>query len=73
MAYNFLKIFKRIFLNKSVQISINIALNFVPWGSIDYTSVLVQKMAWRRAGSKPLSEPMMRSLLTHMRLSASID
>ena len=30
------------------------------------TPALVQIMAWRRSGAKPLSEPMMVSLLTHM-------
>ena len=52
-------IFKRIFLNENVRISINISLNFVPYGPIDYKSALVQIMAWRRAGNKPLYESMM--------------
>ena len=52
-------IFKCIFLNENVRISINISLNFAPYGPIDYKSALVQIMAWRRAGDKPLSEPMM--------------
>ena len=41
-------IFKRIFLNENVRISVEIALNFVPYGPIDYKSALVQIMAWRR-------------------------
>ena len=33
---------------------------------INNISALVQIMAWRRPGDKPLSEPMMVSLLTHI-------
>ena len=58
--------FERIFLNENVRISINISLKFVPRGSIDNIATLVQVMAWRRPGDKPLSEPMMVSLLTHI-------
>ena len=46
-------------LNENVWILINISLNFVPYGPVDYKSALVQIMAWCRAGDKPLSEPMM--------------
>ena len=53
-------IFKRIFFNWNVWISIKISLNFVPKGSINNIPALVQIMAWRRSGDKPLSEPMMR-------------
>ena len=59
-------IFKRIFLNENVCISIKISLNFVPKGPINNISALVQIMAWRRPGDKPWSEPMMVSLLTHI-------
>ena len=52
-------IFKRIFLNENVRISIQISLKFVPKGSIDNKPALVQVMAWRRIGDKPLSEPML--------------
>ena len=45
---------------------IKIALKFVPKGPIDKIATLVQTMAWRRAGNKPLSEPMVISLLTHI-------
>ena len=48
------------------EISIKISLKFVPEGSISNIPVLVQIMAWRRPGDKPLSEPMMFSLLTHI-------
>ena len=58
--------FKRIFLNENVRISIKISLKFVPKGSINNNPALVQIMAWRWSGDKPLSEPMMVSLLTHI-------
>ena len=51
-------ILKRIFLNENVSILIQISLKFVPKGLIDNKSALVQVMAWRRIGDKPLSEPM---------------
>ena len=59
-------IFKRIFFNENVGISIKISLRFVPKGPINNIPALVQIMAWRRPGDKPLSEPMMVSLLTHI-------
>ena len=59
-------IFKRIFLNENVWISIEISLMFVPKGPINNIPALVQIMAWRRSGDKPLSEPMMVSLPTHI-------
>ena len=59
-------IFKCIFLNKSAQISIKISLKFVPESTIDKIPALVQIMACRRPGDKPLSEPMMVSSPTHI-------
>ena len=59
-------IFKCIFLNENVWIPIKISLKFVPKGSINNIPALVQIMAWRRPGDKPLSEPMMFSLPTHI-------
>ena len=59
-------IFKWIFLNKNVWIPIKISLKFVPQGPINNIPALVQIMAWRRPGDKPLSEPMMFSLPTHI-------
>ena len=56
--------FKRIFLNENVRISIKISLKFVPKGPINNNPSLVQVMAWRRPGDKPLSEAMLISLLT---------
>ena len=58
--------FKSIFLNENVRISIKISLKFVPKVSINNIPALVQIMAWRRLGDKPLSEPMMVGLLTHI-------
>ena len=52
-------IFKCIFLNENVGISIKISLKFDPKGAINNIPALVQKMAWRRPGDKPFSEPMM--------------
>ena len=51
--------FKHIFLNENVRISIKISLKFGPKGLINNIPALVQIMAWRRQGDKPLSEPMM--------------
>ena len=59
-------IFKRNFFNENVWISINISLKFLPKGPINNIPALVQIMAWRRSGDKPLSEPMMVSLPTHI-------
>ena len=59
-------IFKCIFENENEWISIKISLKFVPKGPIYNNPALVQIMAWRRPGDKPLSEPMMVSLLTHI-------
>ena len=59
-------IFKRIFFNENVLISLNISLKFVPKGPINNIPALVQIMAWRRPGDKPLSEPVMVGLPTHI-------
>ena len=58
--------FKLIFLNEYVRILIKISLKFVPKGRINNNPSLDQIIAWRRSGDKPLSEPMMVSLLTHI-------
>ena len=59
-------IFKCIFLNGNVWISINISLKVVPKGPINNIPALVEIMAWRRPGDKPLSEPRMVNLPTHI-------
>ena len=62
--------FKRIFVNENVGVLIEISLKFVPKGPINNIPALVQIMAWvtawRRPGDKPLSEPMMVCLPTHI-------
>ena len=57
---------KCIFLNENVLISIKIPLKFIPKCPINNITALVQIMAWRRPGDKPLSEPIMITLLTHI-------
>ena len=57
--------FKCIYVNENVRISIKISLKFVPKGPINNNPALVQIMAWRRPGDKPLSQPMMVGLPTH--------
>ena len=59
-------IFKWIFLNENVWILIKMSLKFVPKGPINIIPALVQIMAWHKPGDKPLFEPMMISLLTHI-------
>ena len=59
-------IFKCIFLDENVWIRIKISLKFITKGPINNIPALVQIMAWRRPGDKPLSEPMMASLQTHI-------
>ena len=59
-------IFNCIFLTENVWISIKISLKVVSKGPINNIPSLVQIMAWRRPGDKPLSEPMMVSLPTHI-------
>ena len=57
-------IFKFIFLNKNVWVSINISLKFVPKGPINNIPALVRIIAWRRPGDKPLSESIIASYWT---------
>ena len=59
-------IFKCIFFNEYVSIFIRISLTFVPKAPINNIPAWVQIMAWRRSGDKPLSEPMMVSLVMHI-------
>ena len=59
-------IFKYIFLNKNVWIWLKISLKFAPKVWINNIQKLVQIMAWRQPGAKPLSEPMMVSLMKHI-------
>ena len=59
-------VFKCIILNENVWISLKISVKFVPKVPINNIHALVQILAWRRSGDKPLSEPMVVSLLTHI-------
>ena len=59
-------IFTCIFLNENVWILIKMSLKFIPKGPINSIPALVLIMAWCRPGDKPLSEPMMVRLKTHM-------
>ena len=52
-------IFKCIFLNENDRILIQISLKLFRKSPIDNKPALVQVMAWRRIGDKPLPEPMM--------------
>ena len=68
-------IFNCIFVNENVRISIKFSLKFVPKGPINNIPALVQIMAWRRPGDKPLSEPVMfsQSIDAYMHHSASMS
>ena len=59
-------IFKRFFLNENVSIPIKISLKFVLMGPINSILALVQIMAWCRPGAKPLPDPTMVRLPTHI-------
>ena len=59
-------IFICIFFNEYCCILIEFPLKYVRKGPIDNNPALVQIMAWRRSGDKPLSEPMVISLPTHI-------
>ena len=59
-------IFKLIFLNENVRITIKISLKFVPKGPVNNIPALAQIMAWRRPDDKPFSEPIMVSLPTYI-------
>ena len=59
-------LFKGFFLNQNVWIAIKIPLKFLPKGTINNISALVQIMAWHHAGNKLLSEAMMVRLPTYI-------
>ena len=52
-------ILKCIFLNENEIIPIQFSLNTIPSSPIDNKPALVQVMAWRRKGDKPLPALMM--------------
>ena len=51
--------FKCIFLNESDKIPIRISQKFIPMSPIDNKPALVQVMAWRWTGDKPLPKLML--------------
>ena len=60
--------FKCIFLNENDKIPIPNSLKFVPKSPIDNKLALIQVIAWRQTGAKPLVEPVMtRFTDTYMR------
>ena len=60
---------KCIFLHENIWILIEISLKFVSKGPINNIPALVQIMAWRRPSDKPLSEPTVVNLLTHIHVT----
>ena len=63
--------FKCIFLDENILISIKILLKFVPKGPINNIPTLVKIVDWRRPGDKPLSESVMTRLPTHICITQS--
>ena len=59
-------IFKYIFLNENAWILMKILLKFVPRCPINNIPASVQIMVWGRTCDKPLSEPLVIILLTHI-------
>ena len=55
--------FKCISVNENVRVAIKISLKFVLQVPINNIPALVQMMAWHRPGDKPLSDPLVVSLL----------
>ena len=69
--YFSIDIFKCIFLNENVRISIKIPRQFGPNGPINNIPALVQTIARRWSGDKLFSEPMMVDLLMHIFITLS--
>ena len=61
--------FTRIFLYENNWISLKFALN----GSLENIPALVKIMAWRRLGDKPLHEPTMARLPTHICVTRPVN
>ena len=65
-------IFKYIFLNENVGISIKISSKIVPTTPINNIVILVHIMAWPRPGDGQLSKPVLVRLLPHICHSVSV-
>ena len=59
-------VFRCIFLNENIWISLKISQKFGPKIPINNNPAMLQIMAWHRSGDKTLSEPMLVSLLTQI-------
>ena len=65
-GYRITNVFKRTFLNENVWILIKMSLKCVAKGPVNNIPSLLQVMAWRRSGDKPISEPMVVRLQMHL-------
>ena len=63
--------FQMHFLEWNAWISLTISLKFVPKVPMNNIPALVLIMAWRRPGAKPLSEPVLIRLPTHICVARS--
>ena len=66
-------IFKCILFNENDRILIQISLKFVPRGPFDSKPTLVQVMAWRLTGDKPLCEAMLNQFTAALGADELID
>ena len=64
--HHFPDMFKCIFVKENIWITIKISRKFDSKGSINNIPASVQIMAWHWSGDKPLSGPILVSLLTHI-------
>ena len=64
-------VFKLFLLHENAWISLIMSLKFAPKVPINNIPALIQIMAWRRRGDKPLSELMMVNLMTHIYLTTN--
>ena len=55
-----------VFHEEGFRMLLTILLKNIDNGPINNIPALVQIMAWRRPGARPLSEPMVVGLLTHI-------
>ena len=62
-------VFTCIFMNENIWISLKISLKIFPRVSINNIPALAQIIAWHLPCNKPLSEPMVVSLLRHIWVS----